>query len=249
MRFLALVCANTRSHTPRGLSSLAQLTTSPSLSLSWPRPIRSKPELSQTALISGRQAHTGSNDPHTGPHTHITDHRRHRARRPDARVRTAARAVAASTGASTRVCAAPSAGRPRRRHSAATAAAASAPPPAAAQTRGYAAPRVPSPSSERHGAGRRRARARAALLLLQARRAAPATTPRRLSLGGVEVGRARSLPRARRSPPIRTRPWRPSRPARKPQSLPEVPPERRGESVAAVARPMAVRAGLIEARR
>ena len=62
-------------------------------------------------------------------------------------------------------------------------------------------------------------------------------------------GRSRSLPRARRSPPIRTRPWRPSRPARKPQSLPEVPPERRGESVAAVARPMAVRAGLIEARR
>ena len=37
-----------------------QLTSSPSLSLSWPRPIRSKPELSQTALISGLQAHTGS---------------------------------------------------------------------------------------------------------------------------------------------------------------------------------------------
>ena len=64
--------------------------------------------------------------------------------------------------------------------------------------RGYAAPRVPSPSSERHGAGRRRARASVALLLLQARRAAPATTPRRLSLGGVEVGRARSRGRGGR---------------------------------------------------
>ena len=68
----------------------------------------------------------------------------------------------------------------------------------AARTRGYAAPRVPSPSSERHGAGRRRARASVALLLLQARRAAPATTPRRLSLGGVEVGRARSRGRGGR---------------------------------------------------
>ena len=40
----------------------SQLTTSPSLSLSWPAPSRigSKPEVSETALISGLQAHTGS---------------------------------------------------------------------------------------------------------------------------------------------------------------------------------------------
>jgi len=43
-------------------------------------------------------------------------------------------------------------------------------------------------------------------------------------------GRSRSLPRVRRSPPIRTRPWRPLRPARTPLSLPEVALERRGES-------------------
>mmetsp|Transcript_37771 Transcript_37771/g.125147 ORF Transcript_37771/g.125147 Transcript_37771/m.125147 type:complete len:277 (+) Transcript_37771:249-1079(+) len=101
----------------------------------------------------------------------------------------------------------PSAGRPRRRHGAATVAAAGAAArprvhiratEPAARRRGYAAPRVPSPSSERRGAGRRRARASAALLLLQARRAAPATTPRRLSLGGVEVGRARSRGRGGR---------------------------------------------------
>ena len=50
-------CIATRSHADAPAS---QLTTSPSLSLSWPRPISSKPELSQTALISGIQAHTGS---------------------------------------------------------------------------------------------------------------------------------------------------------------------------------------------
>mmetsp|Transcript_37770 Transcript_37770/g.125142 ORF Transcript_37770/g.125142 Transcript_37770/m.125142 type:complete len:275 (+) Transcript_37770:389-1213(+) len=43
-------------------------------------------------------------------------------------------------------------------------------------------------------------------------------------------GRSRSLPRARRSPPIRTRPWRPLRPARTLLSLPEVALKRRGES-------------------
>ena len=37
-------------------------------------------------------------------------------------------------------------------------------------------------------AAREQARASAALLLLQARRAAPAATPRQLSLGGVDVG-------------------------------------------------------------
>ena len=47
----------TRSHAD---SPASQLTSSPSLSLSWPRPISSRPELSQTALISGPQAHTGS---------------------------------------------------------------------------------------------------------------------------------------------------------------------------------------------
>ena len=50
-------CIATRSHADAPAS---QLTTSPSLSPSWPRPISSKPELSQTALISGLQAHTGS---------------------------------------------------------------------------------------------------------------------------------------------------------------------------------------------
>ena len=37
-----------------------QLMTKPSLPLPWPRPISSKPEVSQTALTSGLQAHTGS---------------------------------------------------------------------------------------------------------------------------------------------------------------------------------------------
>ena len=45
---------------PGADKAASQLTTSPSLSLSWPRPISSKPKLSQTALISGLQAHTGS---------------------------------------------------------------------------------------------------------------------------------------------------------------------------------------------
>ena len=47
----------TRSHNDAPAS---QLTTSPSLPLSWPRLISSRPELPQTALISGPQAHTGS---------------------------------------------------------------------------------------------------------------------------------------------------------------------------------------------
>ena len=41
-------------------SPASQLTSSPSLSLSWPSPISSKPKLSRTALILGLQAHTGS---------------------------------------------------------------------------------------------------------------------------------------------------------------------------------------------
>ena len=51
------VCFATRSHADAPAS---QLTTSPSLSLSWPRPISSTPEPSQTALTLGLQAHTGS---------------------------------------------------------------------------------------------------------------------------------------------------------------------------------------------
>ena len=47
----------TRSHAD---SPASQLTSSPSLPLSWPSLITSRPELSQTALISGPQAHTGS---------------------------------------------------------------------------------------------------------------------------------------------------------------------------------------------
>ena len=50
-------CIATRSHAD---SPASQLTTSPSLPLSWPRPISTKPELSRAALISGPQAHTGA---------------------------------------------------------------------------------------------------------------------------------------------------------------------------------------------
>ena len=45
---------------PGADEAASQLTTSPSLSLSWPSPISIKSELSQTALISGLQAKTGS---------------------------------------------------------------------------------------------------------------------------------------------------------------------------------------------
>ena len=45
---------------PGADKAASQLTTSPSLSLSWPRPISIKPELSQTALILGDEAHSGS---------------------------------------------------------------------------------------------------------------------------------------------------------------------------------------------
>jgi hypothetical protein len=45
---------------PRSAITCSQLTTTPSLSLSWLRPISSNPDLSQTALISGLQAYTGS---------------------------------------------------------------------------------------------------------------------------------------------------------------------------------------------
>ena len=65
----------TRSHAD---SPASQLTTSPSLPLSWPRPIGSKPEPSRTALMSDLQAHTGSQLPTHGPSHAITDHRRRR---------------------------------------------------------------------------------------------------------------------------------------------------------------------------
>ena len=45
---------------PGADKAASQLTTSPSLSLSWPRPISSKSEPSQTALILGDEAHSGS---------------------------------------------------------------------------------------------------------------------------------------------------------------------------------------------
>ena len=45
---------------PKSVVSCSQLTTSPSLSLSWPRPISSMSEVSQTALTLGLKAHTGS---------------------------------------------------------------------------------------------------------------------------------------------------------------------------------------------
>ena len=47
----------TRSHAD---SPASQLTTSPYLSLSWPRPISSRPEVSQTTLTLGLQVYTGS---------------------------------------------------------------------------------------------------------------------------------------------------------------------------------------------
>ena len=74
-RFLALFIA-TR---PGADKAASQLTTSPSLSLSWPRPISIKPELSQTALILGDEAHSGSYHGSYGlTHARFTHrHRRH----------------------------------------------------------------------------------------------------------------------------------------------------------------------------
>ena len=45
---------------PKSVVSCSQLTTSPSLPLSWRRPTGNKPKVSQAALVSGLQAHTGS---------------------------------------------------------------------------------------------------------------------------------------------------------------------------------------------
>ena len=57
----------------------SQLTTSPSLSPSWPRPISTKSELSQTVLILGDEAHSGSYHGSYGlTHARFTHrHRRH----------------------------------------------------------------------------------------------------------------------------------------------------------------------------
>ena len=69
-------CIATRSHADAPAS---QLTTSPSLSLSWPRPISIKSELSQTVLILGDEAHSGSYHGSYGLiHARFTHrHRRH----------------------------------------------------------------------------------------------------------------------------------------------------------------------------
>ena len=64
---------------PGADKAASQLTTSPSLSLSWPRPISIKPELSQTVLILGDEAHSGSYHGSYGLiHARFTHrHRRH----------------------------------------------------------------------------------------------------------------------------------------------------------------------------
>ena len=64
---------------PGADKAASQLTTSPSLSLSWPRPISIKSELSQTVLILGDEAHSGSYHGSYGLiHARFTHrHRRH----------------------------------------------------------------------------------------------------------------------------------------------------------------------------
>ena len=64
---------------PGADEAASQLTTSPSLSLSWPRPISIKSELSQTVLILGDEAHSGSYHGSYGLiHARFTHrHRRH----------------------------------------------------------------------------------------------------------------------------------------------------------------------------
>ena len=64
---------------PGADKAASQLTTSPSLSLSWPRPIRIKSELSQTVLTLGDEAHFGSYHGSYGLiHARFTHrHRRH----------------------------------------------------------------------------------------------------------------------------------------------------------------------------
>jgi hypothetical protein len=57
---------------PGADKAASQLTTSPSLSLSWPRPISSKSEPSQTALILGDEAHSGSYHGSAASHTPVS---------------------------------------------------------------------------------------------------------------------------------------------------------------------------------
>mmetsp|Transcript_37766 Transcript_37766/g.125117 ORF Transcript_37766/g.125117 Transcript_37766/m.125117 type:complete len:358 (+) Transcript_37766:249-1322(+) len=125
----------------------------------------------------------------------------HRARRPEARVRRAARAVAVERA-------------PRCRS---------------------------SPRASKRGA------ASAAGAAGGARYNASQAEPRR------RRGRSRSLPRARRSPPIRTRSWRPSRPARTPQCAHQPHSEQCGghwaRATSALPGAVAVRAGRSEAPR
>ena len=57
---------------PGADKAASQLTTLPSLSLSWPRPISSKSEPSQTALILGDEAHSGSYHGSAASHTPVS---------------------------------------------------------------------------------------------------------------------------------------------------------------------------------
>ena len=75
----ASACDLVAMQVPKSAISCSQLTTSPSLSLSWPRPIGIKSELSQTVLILGDEAHSGSYHGSYGLiHARFTHrHRRH----------------------------------------------------------------------------------------------------------------------------------------------------------------------------
>ena len=57
---------------PGADEAASQLTTSPSLSLSWPRPISIKSDLSQTVLILGDEAHSGSHHGSAASHTPVS---------------------------------------------------------------------------------------------------------------------------------------------------------------------------------
>ena len=57
---------------PGADEAASQLTTSPFLSLSWPRPISIKSDLSQTVLILGDEAHSGSHHGSAASHTPVS---------------------------------------------------------------------------------------------------------------------------------------------------------------------------------
>ena len=80
-RFLALASLSWCEHahaTPHADEAASQLASSPSLSLSWPRPIRIKPGLSQTILTLGDEAHSGSYHGSCSLYTHACFTHRHR---------------------------------------------------------------------------------------------------------------------------------------------------------------------------